>query len=261
MFLHLPAELREDIYDRLHIKDKTKLNMALPRQCRISKTIKTNPQRDMQIKMSYYFFKKRKDKLSFSSNIFQFINNNTDDTTCKEILQDLLPNGSFENNELKSSMILHQIEQEFSENIVTIEVFEQIGSDHDIVKLREIIIHAKNISLDSLQKLIDNPSSLNILKRVFSEYCILFTLVNHSNEKLLKYVVDNRDVLGVRDNQFEYICQKNIATIFERKNEIELMLKYIHIPYDVQQVWLEKAIERFDTKLADWLMTDLGIML
>jgi hypothetical protein len=78
---------------------------------------------------------------------------------------------------------------------------------------------------------------------------------------MLKVVVNNKETLDITNKQFDYIRNISIATIFEHKVYIELIIKYIHVSYDIEQLWLEKAIEKCDIDLAEWLMRDIGVAL
>jgi hypothetical protein len=273
MFLNLPSDIQENIYDRLHIKDRVKLNIALPRKDRITRTIKTNQKKDKELGMAYYFFKKRKDKVNVMSSIYRFVKKNIDDPTCGDILKDLhqktVENKQTEeagesNQDINISMIISQIEEELENNNMPLNLFDKLPENIEYRHcsyLQDIILRSNRFSVDKIRQLINYPSALKLLRLVFSGYDIIFTIINYRDEGVLREVLENRDLLGITDSQIDYVRRKEIATIFDRKNCIEMIVKHIHVSYDVQQAWLEKALERCNIELAEWLMKDHSITL
>jgi hypothetical protein len=261
MFLDLPNDLQENIFDRLHIKDRIKLNAAIPKASKITRTIKTDQRKDKKLGIAYHYFKKKKDKFTVCNNLCKFIQSNRDDPTCSEIVNELFPNKSGNDS---CDAAVFTLQQDLSNNTINFETFDKLPEVlkfEQIIVLRNEILRSKKITFESFQKMIEYPSALNVLKQIFSGFDIFFHIVNETNEIILIDVLKHKDVLGINQAQYEHITSKTYASIFNRKQCMEMIIKYFNISYDVQQAWLEKAFESFDTETINWLMIQMGVQL
>jgi hypothetical protein len=257
MFLDLPTDIQENIYDLLNIKDRINLNASLPKKKQIKKTIKTNAQNDKKLGLVYYFFKKKK-KINVNSNIYSFIQNNHNDPTCSEIISNL----SLKNNIIYP--ITLQIHKELNANIVSYDTFDKIPDNIDeccIQNFRNIILYSNKVSSESFNKMIKHPSSLKLLKRLTAKYDLFFDLINQCCENTLIEILKNKEILEITEEQFSYIKTDTIAVIFSRKICCNLLIKYFNISYHIQQKWLEKSIEECNLEVTTWLMEEFNVLL
>lgn len=265
MFLELPKDIQEKIYDMMHIKDRVNLNKALPTTDKITRTIKTNQQKDNKLRMTYYFFKKRKNKISIKNKIYHFIIKNIEDPTCQDIMNELFPPSNLSiQNTVELNPIFYKIEQELMNNIISEELFNKLPENvtYDNVSfLKDIIIKTNDFTVDSFKKMLAYPSALKVLKLIFSDNNIIFTIINYEKDAILELVLEYQDILGIKQSQINYVKRFEIATLFERKICIEIMIKHLQISYEIQQAWLECAIQNCNVELATWLMNDIGVLL
>jgi hypothetical protein len=55
----LPRECLEKVYDELHVHDRLRLNMALPRSQRVTSTLSTDTENDRRLAVAWIAMKKR----------------------------------------------------------------------------------------------------------------------------------------------------------------------------------------------------------
>jgi hypothetical protein len=255
MLTNLPRDIVETVYDNLHIKDRAKLNLALPKMYTVKKTTKTDSLKDRKISLAYYFFSKRgSQRLRHTNSLYKFVSNNKSDPTCAEIINTYIePNDPLN--------IMQNIIADLKNGIVNPCNFKQfLPTVENVSELRSFIVESKLVKKVTLEKLIACPESAAVLKNLFQSHCsIMFNIVNYKNEDLLALVLDNKDLLGITEEQVKYINMS--ATIFRDKPSLELMLQYFTIPYETQQTWLENAIKDCNVETAEWLLYKQNVSL
>lgn len=255
MLTNLPRDVIETVYDNLHIKDRVKLNIALPKRHRVQNTTNTNSMKDRKISLAYYYFSKRGvQRLRYTNPLYKFITINKSDPTCAEIIKTYM-----EAND--SANVIQKIITELKNGIVNPTSFQSFkDTAENISELRSFIVESRSVTKDTLQKLIDCPESSAVLKKLFESHCtLLFTIINCRNEDLLDIVLDNKELLGITEDQLKYLDLS--AGIFRDKYFFELILKHVAIPYETQQTWLENALKDCNTETAEWLLYKKNITL
>ena len=85
MFLDIPIDLQHDIFDRLEIQDRVKLNIALGPKHQIISTHKTSAKLNKQLKYLIYYIKRRdiKEYSDLSTDWQRFIGRHANEPTIK----------------------------------------------------------------------------------------------------------------------------------------------------------------------------------
>lgn len=88
--LNLPRHLLESVYDLLHVKDRFRLNMALPHAHTITDTLATCPENDKKLAIMQTYFKRIGHELTYNTltcQMVELIEENLEDPTVREVLQ------------------------------------------------------------------------------------------------------------------------------------------------------------------------------
>lgn len=80
-FLDLPELVVCNVFDRLHVADRMRLNMALPRAHRIVKTLRTDAGNDTSLSVVEFALKRRSKARGLSIKLGSFVHRNRDDPT------------------------------------------------------------------------------------------------------------------------------------------------------------------------------------
>jgi hypothetical protein len=257
MFLDLPIELQEKIYDNLEITDRVNLNIALPRNSKIIKTTKTNKEKDKRIGLLNYYFKK-KNKIIPRSKIYDFVLNNKDDPTCKIIYNSF----TTENVNEKNNILLLKFEEELKDNKISNETLEELSSKNYIITdiMINIFMKLSVVSIDTHVKLLNNAFGLKLYNILSINNSLFYYLIIYENENLLKFMIDKKDILELRIALFNNVKSTNLEYYYNI-NHINLLIKYFDIEYIYLQRILEKSIENQCFTMSDYLMKEIGVLL
>ena len=92
LLLDLPTELRHRVYDALEIDDRIRLNAALPREDRITRTMRTDAKRDRTLGVVARFMKRRHVPFrELEGKIRMFVRENGDDPTIARLFPEVGP--------------------------------------------------------------------------------------------------------------------------------------------------------------------------
>ncbi len=260
MFLDLPVDVQHEVYNRLDIKHRTRLNIALPKPHKISRTTRTNPTKDAKLKYLSQLMKVKRYKSAndVPESCMRFITENPDDPTVKEICASLKYTPS------RQSALL----QDIRNNTVSISTPYLLSPSHaygDV--LTEIARHATPTTFDNI---LLNPSTSSILTRCFLELNdaisypnhvgnFFFTLVNYHNTSLLSHVLLSASLLQPLQRHAQQWRQKaiayleSLAHIFCSLKSIKILCEIVRVSDKSKEKMLTTAIENMDITTADYL--------
>lgn len=257
MFLNLPVEIQNTVYDNLDIKHRAKLNMALPRTHTITHTLKTNPDKDKKLRYLSYMIEKKKYTHSnqLSRKCMEFISENQDDPTIKNICKDL--NIVFNPDTSVMALIT-----DITNNHVSPNTTYTIPEDTNLTHIQYVIAaFATPSTFDTLYW--RNPTtspviSEKLLKKRQADRSFFFELVNYCNSDLLKHLIaryaeEEWLVFGIN-----YL--KDISQLFFFLGSIKCLCEIVKIPEEKKKQLLQSAIDQMDTEVADY-MTSIGTTL
>lgn len=237
MFLNLPIELQHFVYDKLHIKDRKNLNIALVRN-KIMKSI----DKDKKLAVICYAFK-HKDKYNpiKSDNIMNFIKLNHDEPTIKQIIED------------------YNLTLEMT-NVSKLENMIQNNDVSDIDKLEDIDL-LDICTKSKIKNCIARYAKPDTFDAVFNKY-ILISLdihllsdifldsLNYKNFELFKHLAKTQEYKDC----IEYITTPYICNIFTSRIEcLEVILQNITLPENTISYLKAKAIDRLNLKTLELL--------
>jgi len=271
MFLTLPRDLQEAIFDLLSPRDRIRLNCAIPKDSEIVKTTLTDKAVTKQLGVISYFIEKTNpNKLSSVTNVFLMAN--ARDPEALVVLRSVYPDSALINSwypdaNLKCPVMIHveQLKKELLSGNVTdgsFEVFKMllVGQDEVNPACKEIVDTITCANPETFDKLVANEHANNFIKRFWFNIHenMFFGLINTNREPLLRYITGNLDFWPDVDwhSRMEYVRSDTIVKIFAdggRVDAIKMIIEYISLPYVSQQRALRIAIENMKMPLAEYL--------
>lgn len=270
MFLELPRELQEAVYDKLSVRDRINLNLALPKAHTIKKTIRTDAAKDKRLGIAWYYVTKKK-PAHLPRYMQYWMERHSDDPTIQGIIEDikkkLLETQDMSQKELaQHAAAMLELENDIRNDSVDV-------SRAQLYPIREVLSYQDNQQLLGLlaahgtprvlDKMIEIPVTQSILADLFSGKDVLFTFVNsmRSNDDALKHILANKEKFGIRDEHIEYITQPHLVKIFISFTSVKAIMENFIIPMDVKKQCLEKYIENCLFDCADYMMKEWGVRL
>lgn len=259
-FLDLPVPLQHEIYDRLDIQHRTKLNISLPKVNRISQTLRTNPAKDKKLKYIAQLAKVKKYKSisDFSDACGRFIKENWHDPTIQELcgtLSHVIP------------IDYRSITEDITKNTVSA-TYAYCVDDVDTSDATSLI--SRCATSETFQNVMQNPTLVGMITPLFANvseelkirvHGFFFNLVCYSNASLLKHILSTRNA-HITDEWcncgLDYL--ENRATIFGSPFAIRTLCEIVRVSDATKKAMLVCAIERLDMDVADYL-TSLGVSL
>lgn len=249
MFLELPRELQEHIYDKLEIDDRNALNQALPYSLQINKTIHTCKSMDRQLSAVWGVFKKKKPD-PIPHRLFQFMYSNRDDPTIRRIAKD---------NDIRFDV---KEKHELYDHVIQIELTDLIQRGNVAAFLRYLLYHVSSLSykmIEAIGRVVGMHGSPAIFEAfrglpqveehkdaLFKR--IIFNAVNYENTSLLVHMTTHTCCEVVKG--LEYIRNPQISRIFAMSPEkVRLLLQYCDLSTDAKNAILEEAIDTFSVEV------------
>ena len=250
MFLLLPKNCQELIYENLDIIDRINLNNALPKDNKINKTINTNKESNKNILIISKLIKKNKiNKNKKSLKIVNFIKNNISDPIVKNIAKLLDINiDNNNNNNLNNDNIIdieklknHIINDIFDENFIqsilnnmSLDVYKRKHYSYDIEYLLCLYLKPMNFY-----------NYFNIFKNcIIDNKIFTFNCLNYGNYELFTYIYNNLiDILNIDRNELE----NSIITLMgHQKNHRQFIWNNIELSDENKTIILNRMIEECD---------------
>jgi len=262
MFLDLPQELQHEVYDRLDIKHRTKLNVALPRAHRITHTLRTNPTKDAKLKYLTQLTKVRKYKQidDLSETCIEFIRQNQTDPTvvsfCKTLDYTLQqpPNAPYLPDDIRNNAVSPTHTYAIPSNLTT-PAFSSLVAQHATPTTFDNLLQNPSITILTAA-ILNTQGTVTRLNDFF------FNMVNRHNAKLLSYGLNPASPCPVtqewRTKGADYLDA--VAHIFVSLDSIKILCVVIRISDSQKQRLLLSAIEHLNLPVADYL-TSIGVTL
>jgi hypothetical protein len=268
MFLNLPREIQEAVYDKLEIRDRVTLNIALPKTHTIKKTTRTDSVKDKRLGIAWYYFKKRKPSV-VPRYINELLLRYHDDPTAQDILNGLKQqqqnNISTTTNTqdamVKQMSALTQLESDIVGKTVDasrVHLYPCVPLD-TTAKQRLLEAVATHSTPAILDKMIGIPVTHGILLAIFSQTHSLFTIINQGTKELMKHILAKQKALGITSAQLEYVPQT--LKLFCRLAPIKTIMEHFVVSVDIKKKALEYYIEMCWFDCAEYMMRECGVRL
>lgn len=242
MFTELPRGVQEKIFDSLHVKDRAKLNMALPKPLKFTKTIKTSKDVDKKLGVIANAFKKNRIKRVNGQLKSFLLKINEDDPTIQDIVQQF--------PELKplyktktSSSIIEQIRENNIQDLDDItneelndEIYTTIVKHANVATFQALHDHKKTKAFIQL-KCIDTP-----------HFCL--DLIFYSNTNLLEYMLSHEPYNMNKDKVLKYIVSMDLLKLLLMSFNREVFLKYFDVSKDLLENVYVNFIEEMNIEAA-----------
>lgn len=249
----IPDDLRELIYDKLHVLDRYNFNLALGKKYNIPCTSSTDKHKDRKLAMATLMFKKKmvdKNKLPFR--LLRFLSENRDEPTVKSILSE--NQLVLEDAQPSSGTYLKGILEKMSHGKILLEDLQAIPDEYfddtifssfwDIfdciarknsIKLLELVLSEARFGL--ILKTTKRPAER-----------LMFGLINYGSTKLLSYILEKR--FPFVETGVDYVRQPTTAKILGYTPEkVDMLLEYIGLDMDAKHAIYKQAIDNFDIDL------------
>lgn len=250
MFLDLPIDLQENIFQRLDAKDRVKMKLALPKKNKIYKA-----DREIKLAITSSFIKKNRSRLlqkqsTLKPCIIEFLKSNINDITVKQYCDEF---GITKDIDPKEDDLANAIQN----NNVCIEKEYVISKDYfyNIYKSKP----------DTFTKLYINKSTQKyFIEFLHNDYqMFVFNLFNYENKELLQFVLNGdyefkSDLKPYLDRAIEMIGTKMIGIFIKRKSTLQLIMSHLSISKETIVQLMEKAEEDFHVESWVFLMNHLA---
>lgn len=239
-FLDFPKNVQEKIYESLHVNDRVRLNIVLPRNNKMNITTNTNSSKDRKLGVLVKCLKNKKIN-QLSQPMMWFLKTvNENDPTTKDIIElfpdtkNIFSSKSYE-NELLTYKILHKTSLT-DDDIDEITKFE----------CKDIIDVLKRTSPEIFDKISKHPKGSEFMKtNIFCERynasidigVFIFTLIANCNANLLQYIIDKLPEYGLskesKSIQDFVLADFSVICIGEDSKCRKLLFQHFDISKDV----------------------------
>ena len=246
------------IYDKLEAGDRIRLNMALPRDAKIVRTMKSTPCKTRKLGIVSYMLKRtRPDKLSPA--ITKLVLDNLDDPTGARIAKEYKLVESERNivyllTDIRSGKVSR-------ENVTR---YPLLG---DLIISMDIFDYVDTMSEYGTEGVFEELYDLGyIVDTIMTDYSMLTRLflnvVNFGNTEFLKYLVGRRgELVGIEDGCKYLTCDIVLEMFKSNLWVIEMLDELIGIPDEQKRMLLRSYIEDLNFEAADYLYRDKNVRL
>jgi hypothetical protein len=253
MFLDLPYDLQEYIYQKLGPKQRLKMRLVLPKDTKL-----WNAERDRKLLMLKKYIKKRKSDIQtkqkcLNQKVISYINKYKSDSYVKRYYVDFKCDESGTSQGLVFDIRNKRVKKE--DTYTSHEL-----SCIDSVEVRNAIVQT---DIQTFSNLIDNPTLHTFIIKLLSDYDFrgfMFGLVNYKNEELFKHILhshfNGKETLYQSIQQgIEYLSDIRIASIFVNcTSSLKILTDNIKLSQETLNTLLDKSIENFDIEPTMLLM-------
>jgi len=249
MFLDLPSNCKELVYDKLHVRDRIALNMALPRSERIVRTAKTCAVVDKRLAIVAKVVK-RQPNVKIGARVLEFLTRHRDDPTVLELVREkqvVLPSN---NALLPIGMTIDGFKNKICGGGVTstdIAFFEKAaGNDDEIVK--EMCAEALRwCSVADMNVLLDNARMRTCIWNGCGMYGgLLSTVLTFENEALFVDMLCMPVKYGYDDATFRYDRSVVVSCLGTIAHCRTLVWKHVLLTDDERARIVDALVEAFD---------------
>lgn len=254
MLTKLPKELKELVYDFLPARDRVRMNLALPKGERISKTHKTCPKNDKALGvMSTYLKKHPAKKIKLSPYVRSLLTKNLvvnpehDDV---KTIFDALEEDDKRSLQQGNSFTLEEL---LNEGKVTEETLRCLKMYNGSCLDRSIVFSplVGKITPGCLDLLMKHPNTKDYFESRFlkDRHC-LWSCVHFGNLDLLDHICDKYKNVCNEEQWVKAIIESDWYTL----KSLKTVLERFHVPEEAKQKWLAQYIEEGKIEMASFLM-------
>lgn len=232
MFLQLPSDIQYMVFDKLNAEDRVKLNIALPKRCKIRKTSHIDESTNRKLGIMAKFLKKRK-PAQMTDKLRKFLRSHHDDSTIKELM--------FHEESMEYSL------EECLEDALKrcdIEAIKRLPKD----ALNEKQAELSRVILDMLvsygtveffEELYACDNIEGVVKYMISVRCLVFSAVNHLREDFIKHLKgDDRF-----SDDWELMRTLARVSIFNTANCVKILITYFDLSEDVKEGMIDNFVK------------------
>jgi len=254
MFLQLPKEIQCNIYDRLCADDRVRLNMALPRNEKIRRTLKMTNDRNRKLGLvSYMLKKKRPEKLS--AFMTKFILENKDDPTFQEVYKEY---GIDTKPRDVSFLIADIVSGDFKNRDKWPTANEILSSEHWGHFLETFARYGNAETFDGM---VDLLKETIFIDEMMSQK-LFFDIANYGNDDLLRYIVEKKDEIPGIAEGCAYISGDLCLTIFrDNLDVIDMIYEIVGIAEEQLKNLMTLYLDELKFESADYLFTSKNVRL
>ena len=252
MFLDLPIDLQENIFQRLDAKDRVKMKLALPKKNKIYKA-----DREIKLAITSSFIKKNRSRLlqkqsTLKPCIIEFLKSNIDDITVKQYCDEF---GITKDIDPKENDLVNAIRN----NTVCIE-------NKYVTDINSFYFNLHESKPDTFTRLYINKSTQKyLIEYLYTDiFMFLFKLFNHQNRELLQFVLNGdyefkSDLQPYLDMAIEKTKRFEVISIFTNsKSTLQLIMSHFSISKETIETLIKKAEEEFNVDSWVFLMNHLA---
>ncbi len=235
-FLDLPKNVQEKVFEGLHVNDRVRFNIALPRHQKFKETTHTNNIKDKKLGVLVKSLKTRK-VTTLSPAIMCFLSTvSKDDPTIKDIC-DMFPetNHVFDSKSKYSEELLHhKIHKHLLISNADIDAIMNYNSC-------DILNALKVTSVEIFDSIYNHVKGKEFFERyIFSANensfnMFIFSVICHGNVSLLEHILEKINVYGqTLKGVEEYMNTECIIILLGARNVTrQIMFKHFHINEDL----------------------------
>lgn len=237
LLLDLPADLQEAVYKCLNVRDRARLNMALPKPMKM----KANKVADRSLAiLTKAIKKKRVSKLSRSIKDFLATIPKWD-TTLEDISRDFS-----EVKDIEYKNIVPTLKEKVRKVELTGDDIKAVLDMHKW-SLSDLF---QGLPPQTFKALYDIQELRPAFRRLLDEMdTFAFDLVSrHANESLLEHLLNEASYYGTTTENIKAALLQdfNAQVLAESKTTREKLFRYVTVPVEAVQKMYETAVERFD---------------
>jgi hypothetical protein len=260
MFLQLPKEIQEVIYDKLHVRDRVMLNVALPKEARIKRTIRTDKLRDKQIGMTWHYIMKRK-PARLSASMRMFLETHKQDPTVQELI---MQNKSAAPTAISAhDAAFDLLDDDLNKNSIQFDQLHRYPTAWSLTYMQKCHLcnHiAYRITVPTMQAMIANEQTLQLLRGIIRGVeNLFFNLINVRNEPVLEYILRHQIELEITDAQKRYVTRAETIAILCQPKQLAITFKHFDVPPSVKIQALERMMERCAFEGVEYMMSVQGV--
>ena len=248
LLLDLPTELRHRVYDALEIDDRIRLNAALPREDRITRTMRTDAKRDRTLGVVARFMKRRHVPFrELEGKIRMFVRENGDDPTIARLFPEVgPPDVSGGTHRARFMEALRANDAEAIADEARTPAPPEVDREFSVA-----IWQSAPATFDAVLE-----------RRIPGFVCdkqAVFNVVNHRNGPLLDHLADMASTHAFARDGLHHVAMPHIASIFADTNSCEsvrvlLRLGRRWLTDDALSAMLESAMRSMNVDAADLLL-------
>ena len=254
MFLELPYDLQENIYQRLDAKNRTKMRLALPKRTKLY-----NGTREKKLAVASNYIREHRNDLaakrkSMSLAIVEFLKAHGSEAYVKQYCDEfnIHPDTEIECiiTDIKKNNVKTDHEYEFHQNLYSSRNMSDV-----------LAMYGKSETFLNLHKNKTTRAHLMSMIRCEHEFnSFMFALLNYKNEGLLKFIIQDdydfkEEIEQCISIAKSYVTRPSIASIFTSScKSLKLIIDYLQPPKSTLDYVLDSAEESFQIDTCMMLM-------